>query len=207
MFTILHCSHCRYPHGARDVSCRSTGCHGPLLTSTRRWKTSMGRPVRLNFGPVHMRKNHVPKDVSEHDSALSWFESLILALVNAKLFQIRPLKRILKREKRAFWIVIRVESPILGYVNAKLFWNVIRACAFWKCALKPCIWVNQRGLRSRNKILPRSAHCQILIVIGKAFAMHVNAHSSNHDPNHVLDCDPKRLLECDSFSCEHSHTS
>ena len=30
-----------------------------------------------------MRTNHVPKDVSERDSALSWFESLILALMNA----------------------------------------------------------------------------------------------------------------------------
>ena len=55
----------------------------------------------------------------------------------------------------------------------------------------------------RNKILPRSA--QILIVIGKAFAMHVNARSSNHDPNHVLDRDPKRLSERDSSPCEHSH--
>ena len=63
-------------------------------------------------------------------------------------------------------------------------------------------WVNQRGLFSRNKILPRSA--QILIVIGKAFTMHVNARSSNHDPNHVLDRDPKRLLERDSSPCEHS---
>ena len=53
-----------------------------------------------------------------------------------------------------------------------------------------------------NKILLRSA--QILIVIGKAFAMHVNARSSNHDPNHVLDRDPKRLSERDSSPCEHS---
>ena len=42
--------------------------------------------------------------------------------------------------------MIRLESLILGHVNAKLFRNVIRACAFWKCALKPCISarVNQR---------------------------------------------------------------
>ena len=52
------------------------------------------------IGPVHKRTNHVPKDVSERDSALSWFESLILPFVNAKLFQIRLLKRLLKREKR-----------------------------------------------------------------------------------------------------------
>ena len=40
-----------------------------------------------------MRTNHV-------DSALSWFESLILALVNTKLFQIRLLKCVLKCEKK-----------------------------------------------------------------------------------------------------------
>ena len=37
------------------------------------------------------------------------------------------------------------------------------------------------------------------------FAMHVNARSSNHDPNHVLDRNPKSLLERDSSPCEHSH--
>ena len=86
-------------------------------------------PVREDIRPVHMRTNHVPKDVSERDSALSWFESLILALVNAKLFQIRLLIRVLKREKRAFWIVIRVGTLILGHVHTKLFRNVIRLCA------------------------------------------------------------------------------
>ena len=97
-------------------------------------------------------------------------------------------------QKRAFWIVIPLESLILGHVNAK------------KIALKPCIsaWVNQctRTAQYRNKILPPSA--QILIVIGKSFAMHVNARSSNQDPNHILDRDPKCLLERDSSPCEHS---
>ena len=52
--------------------------------------------------------------------------------------------------------------------------------------------------------ITRSA--QILIVIGKAFTMHVNARSSNHDPNHVLDRDPKRLSERDSSPPEHSQS-
>ena len=66
-------------------------------------------------------------------------------------------------------------------------------------------WVNQRGLRSRNKILPRSA--QILFVIGTAFTTLVNTHtcSSNHEPNHEADRDPKRLSERDSFLCEQAH--
>ena len=62
--------------------------------------------------------------------------------------------------------------------------------------------ISARGLRSRSKILPPSA--QILIVIGKAFAVHVNARSSNHYPNHVLDHDLKRLSERDSSPSEHS---
>ena len=41
-------------------------------------------------------------------------------------------------------------------------------------------------------------------MIGTAFAMHVNAHRSNYDPNHEADHDPKRLSERDSFFCEHS---
>ena len=36
----------------------------------------------------------------KRDSALSWFESPNLALVNAKLFQIKLLKHVLKREKK-----------------------------------------------------------------------------------------------------------
>ena len=35
-------------------------------------------------------------------------------------------------------------------------------------------------------------------MIGKAFVAHVNARSSNHDPNHVLNHVPKRLSERDS---------
>ena len=96
------------------------------------WMTWHIKRVWGDRGPVHMRTNHVPKDVSERESALSWFESLILALVNTKLFQIRLLKCVLKREKGAFWIVICLESLILDHVNTKLFRN---ACAFRKCAI------------------------------------------------------------------------
>ena len=52
--------------------------------------------ARHYYGPVHKRMNRVPKDVSERDSALSWFESLILPLWTQSSFQIR----LLKREKR-----------------------------------------------------------------------------------------------------------
>ena len=76
------------------------------------------------------------------------------------------------------------------YVRAHFFGN-----AHWSHA-----WVNQRGLCSRNKILPCSA--QILFMIGTAFAVLVNARSSNHEPNQEADRDPKRLSERNSFLCE-----
>ena len=44
----------------------------------------VGAQVRqLRNGPVYKGTNQVPKAVSERDSALSWFESLILPFVNA----------------------------------------------------------------------------------------------------------------------------
>ena len=62
----------------------------------------------------------------------AWF----LPFVNAKLFQIRLLKckekGVLDRDRPR-----KPDSEDL--LNAKLFRNVIRACAFWKCALKPCM--------------------------------------------------------------------
>ena len=101
--------------------------------------------------------------------------------------------------------MIRLESLILERVNAKLFQERDSCVCILEmraeAMLKPCTGQSARTC-SRNKILPRSA--QILIVIGKAFTMHVNARSSNHDPNHVLDRDPKRLSERDSSPCEHS---
>ena len=59
--------------------------------------------------------------------------------MNKKLFQIRLLKRVLKREKKGVLdrdpprkpnIAKDSQSLILVHVNAKLFRNVIRACAF-----------------------------------------------------------------------------
>ena len=45
--------------------------HGPSVNT---WLPDFSE---INNGPVHKETNHVPKDVSECDSALSWFESLI----------------------------------------------------------------------------------------------------------------------------------
>ena len=138
---------------------------------------------------------------------LAWCES-ILAHVNAKLFQIRLLKRVLKREKKGVLDRDPPRKPDSRTCERKALserdlcvCNVLRMRA--EAMHKRINWsISERGLRSRSKILPRSA--QILIVIGKAFAMHVNAHNSKHDPNHVLDRDPERLSERNSSPCEHS---
>ena len=130
--------------------------------------------------------------------ALSRFESLILALVNAKLFQIT----LWKREKSFILDRDSHRKPDSRTCERKaLFRNVIRACAFWKMRTEGMHGSISADCAVGTKLL-RSA--QILIMIGKAFAMHVNACSSNHDPNQVLDRDPKRLSERDSLSCEHS---
>ena len=136
-----------------------TEVHGVICTfvaksNSLQWIIKTIKKIMCITGPDHMRTNDVPKDVSERDSALSWFESLILALVNAKLFQIRLLKR---EKRRAFWIVIRVESLILGHLNAKLFRNVIRACAFWKCTLKPCMGQSARTAQWEQNITSQYA--------------------------------------------------
>ena len=64
-----------------------------------------------------------------------------------------------------FWIVIRVESLILGHVNAKLLRNVIRACAFWKCALKPCMHEAILDLQKVQEII-RKHHQNFLQLFG-----------------------------------------
>ena len=80
-------------------------------------------------------------------------------------------------------------------MNAKLFWNVIRACEFWKCALNPYAWVNLRSqcadpVRDRDSC---NAACE--------------PRSSNHEPNQGVNCDLKRLSELDFFLCEQAHRS
>ena len=123
--------------------------------------------------------------------------------MNAKLFQIRLLKRAFQTRKKGVLDRDPRRKPdsrtcerkalserdscvcILGMRTEAMHGSISADCAV-----------------AGNKILPRSA--QIVIVIGKAFAMHVNARSWNHDPNHEAECDPKRLSERDSF-CEHRH--
>ena len=55
--------------------------------------------------------------------------------MNAKLFQIRLLKHVLKREKRMFWIVIRLESLILGHVTERKALSERDSCV---CILEMC---------------------------------------------------------------------
>ena len=122
---------------------------------------------------------------------LSWFESLILPFVNAKLFQIRLLKH---AKKRAVWIVICAESPILRTcerkvlserdssvrilemraeamhgsiceVGAKYYLAVRRSCS-WSGRRLQCMWTHVVQITN---------------------------------PNQEVDRDPKRLSERDSL--------
>ena len=90
----------------------------------------------------------------------TWFRPFPdFTVCECKLFQIRLKRGILDRDScrkpdsEDMWM----QSSFGTWLVRAHFGN-----AHWSLA-----WVNQRGLRSRNKILPRSA--QILFVIGTAF--------------------------------------
>ena len=143
-------------------------------------------PSKIISGPVH--KGTI--------RTLSWFESLFsfLALSN-QAFETRKKIGVSDHDPRR-----KPDSEDLWTQSSFRTWfvRVHFGNGRWSHAL-----VNQRGLPSRNKILPRSA--QILFVIGTVFAMLVNARSSNHEPNQEADRDPKRLSERDLFLCEQAH--
>ena len=149
--------------------------------------------AKYNFGPVHNGTNHVPKAVSERDSDpfLIWKPDFTLCerkAISNQAFETRIFET---RKKGHFGDPPRKPDSEDMWTQSSFGTWFVRANfgnARWSHA-----WVN---LRSRNKILPRSA--QILFVIGTAFAMLVNARSSNHEPNQEADRDPKRLSECDS---------
>ena len=85
-------------------------------------------------------------------------------------FSRNPTRLQLALSNQAFWIVIRLECLILPFVNAKLFQNVIHACAFWKCALKPCMGKSAQYIGTKYLAVRRSC-----FVIRTAVAMLVNA--------------------------------
>ena len=98
------------------VVLRAWPCEYPMGLFTKEWIT-FPKP----FGIVIL--------------TLCLFESLILPFVNAKLFQIR----LLKRKKGAFWIMIHLESLILRTWERKALSECDSCVHIWKCALKPCM--------------------------------------------------------------------
>ena len=105
-------------------------------------------------GPVHKGTNHVPKTVSERDSFpfLIWKPDFTLcerkALSN-QAFETRK-RGVLDRDPRR-------KPNSEDKVNAKLFRYVIRACAFWKCALKPCMGQSARTAQEEQNITSQCA--------------------------------------------------
>ena len=100
-------------------------------------------------------------------------------------------------QKKGVWIMIHLESLILSTCECKALSerdSCMRILEMHVEALHGTI----RAVGT--KIIPRSA--QILFVIQTAFAMLLNAHSSDHEPNQKADRDPKRLSERDSLHCE-----
>ena len=116
-----------------------------------------------------------------------------------KLFQIRLLERVLKREKKGVLDRDPPRKPDSSPCKRKAV-----------SERESCVCILKMRAEAMHKRMGQSARAdcvvtitrsaQFLIVIGKAFVAHVNARSSNHDPNHV----PKRLSERDSSPCKHT---
>ena len=121
----------------------------------------------VHSGPVHKGVNHVPNAVSDCDfSALSWFESLILPIVNAKLFQIR----LLKHEKRGV-----LDRDPLGKPDSEDLWTQSSfGTWFVRVHLEMRAEATHGSISAVGTKLTRSA--QILFMIGTVVAMLVNAH-------------------------------
>ena len=170
---------------------------------------SVGRPIfsvclyvamRPTFiGPVHKGTNHVSE--RDSDPFLIWKPDFTLcedkALSN-QAFETRKWGRF------GLWSAWR--AWFWGHVNAKLFRNVIRgirACAFWRCALKLHAWVNQRGLRSRNKLFTSQCADPVRDWDGVCNACERTYFKSRTQSG--SGSRSKRLSVRDSFFCEQAH--
>ena len=79
--------------------------------------------------------------------------------MNVKLFQINQAfeTRFETRKKGVLDRDSRRKPESKTCTNAKLFRNVIHACAFWKCALKPCMDQSGRTAQWEQNITSQCA--------------------------------------------------
>ena len=115
--------------------------------------------------------------------------------MNEKLFQIWLLKRVLKREKKGVLDRDPPRKPDSRPCERKALSKRDSCMCILKMraeAIHKRMGQSARADCVVGANITRSA--QILIVIGKAFVAHVNARSSNHDPNYVLDRVPKTFF-------------
>ena len=127
--------------------------------------------------------------------------------MNAKLFQIRLLKRVLKRVlKREMKKGVMDRDPRRKPDSRTCERKALSERDLCMCILemraeamlKPCMGQSAQIAQWEQNITSQCADpdCDWEGVC--------NARSSNHDPNHEADRDPKRLSERDLFLCEHS---
>ena len=122
-------------------------------------------------------------------TALSWFESLILAHVKAKLFQIRLLKHVLKCEKKGVLDRDLRRKPDSRTCERKALSKCDFARAFSKCTLKPCI---RQFEVSRKHILSRTRN-------GQTDHLHFNKNTKQTHDQHwtrslVVNFIPQRMF-------------
>ena len=112
---------------------------------------------------------------------LSWFQSLILPFVNAKLFQTGVLDRDLPREAD--------------------FTLCERKALLERDSCVHIVEMHAEAMHAHGSICAVGT-TYLAVCRGTAFAMLVNAHSSNHEPNYEADRDPKRFSQHYSLFCE-----
>ena len=171
-----------------------TGCHDGGQTIATEINIHLCKHLFASLGLFTKERIMFRKPFRHVIRTLSWFESQILPFVNTKLFQIR----LLKREKRAFWIGIRVESLILRTCKRKAL-SKRGSCV---CILEMCTEAAMHG--------SISADC----AVGTQYYLAVRRSSSwlgRHLQcmwTHIVQItNPirKLLSERDSFLCEQAH--
>ena len=125
-----------------------------------------------NNGPVHKGVNRIPKAISDRDSNpfLIWKPDFTLCERKALSNQAFEMQK-----KGYFGSWSTWKAWFWGLVNAKLFRNVICACAFWKFVLKPCMGqsVNQRSIGTEYYLAVRRSSLWSGAVVEICLWMHI----------------------------------
>ena len=164
--------------------------------------------MESDIGCVHMRTNHVPKDVSDRDPKRDWDRDL--NYVRSHALQTPSQSRSGSAHCEIIfcsYCAVRADWPMHGFsmASACISKNAHSRITFRKSFAFTC----PRIRLSTRIAIQKRPFFRISKRISKAWfetALHLQRLKSGFQirkgPNHI----PKRLLERDSFSCEQAHS-